>query len=391
MLLVGAALLIRSFSRLQQVDVGYNPENLLSVSLSVPTDRYPGPARKALFEDLATRIAAMPGVTGVTMSNGIPPSGGAIHFADALLVEGTTPPSAKKLVILPNNSVGPGFFATVGIPILEGRSFTADDPPASAVVSRGMADRYWPGRSAVGGRFRLSDRDEWLTVVGVAGEVRALGVADSRSDIAMYSPLWPTRPAAAVAAAPPAGQKRPPRNFVSAMLLIRADKPMSLVPTIKAAVWAIDKDQPVEKIVRAEDLLAASLKEQRFALVLMTSFAVLALVLAAAGLYAVLSNLVLQRRQEIGIRVALGARTSDVLNLVVLRGLALTLVGLAIGLAGSLALARYIRAQLYEVSARDPFSFTTVAITLTVVALLASWIPTRRALSIDPATALRGE
>jgi len=396
-LLVGAALLIRSFSRLQQVDVGFNPENLLSISLSVPTDRYPGPARKALFDDLSSRIARMPGVTSVTTSNGVPTAGGAIHFADALVVEGSPAPSTKKLVILPNTSAAPNFFATLGIPLLEGRTFTPDDPSATAIISRSMAQRYWPGKSAVGGRFRLSDRAEWLTVVGVAGEIRALGVDDARSEIEMYSPLWARRaPAAATATAarpagPPAAPQKAARSFANAMLLIRADKPMSLVPSIKAAVWSIDKDQPIEKIVLVEDLLAASLKEQRFALVLMTSFAVLALVLAAAGLYAVLSNLVAQRRQEIGIRVALGARTSHVMNLVVIRGLALTLLGIAIGLAGSFALARYIRSQLFEVSARDPFSFATVAIVLAAVALLASWVPTRRALSIDPATALRTE
>jgi putative ABC transport system permease protein len=317
------------------------------------------------------------------MSNGVPTAGGAIHFADALVVEGSAAPAAKKLVILPNTSAAPGFFATLGIPLLEGRTFTLDDPPASVVISRSMAQRYWPGKSAIGGRFRLSDRADWLTVIGVAGEVRALGVDDSRGEIEMYSPLWARRPAA------PVPQKNPVRSFANAMLLVRANEPMSLVPSIKAAVWAIDKNQPIEKIVLVEDLLAASLKEQRFALVLMTSFAVLALVLAAAGLYAVLSNLVAQRRQEIGIRVALGARTSDVVNLVVLRGLALTLVGLTVGLAGSVAMARYIRSQLFEVSERDPFSFFTVAITLTLVALIASWVPMRRALSIDPATALR--
>jgi putative ABC transport system permease protein len=355
----------------------------------VPTDRYPGPARKALFDDLTARLARMPGVTAVTTSNGVPTAGGAIHFADALVVEGAAAPATKKLVILPNTSAAPDFFATMEIPVIEGRTFTADDRPATAVISRSMAQRYWPGKSAVGGRFRLSERAEWLTVVGVAGEVRALGVDDTRGEIEMYSPLWPRRPAPVPSTTPSAAVNKPVRNFASAMLLVRADNPISLVPSIKAAVWAIDKNQPIEKIVLVEDLLAASLKEQRFALVLMTSFAVLALVLAAAGLYAVLSNLVAQRRQEIGIRVALGARTSDVMHLVVTRGLGLTLVGLTIGLAGSLALARYIRSQLFEVSERDPFSFFTVAMVLAAVALLASWVPTRRALSIDPATALR--
>jgi putative ABC transport system permease protein len=214
-----------------------------------------------------------------------------------------------------------------------------------------------------------------------------MGIDDRKAQYVIYSPMWAERQSQPTAAARPSG----PRSFTQSVVIVRADDPMSLVPSIKAAVWALDRNQPLGQVALVEHLLGESIKEQRFALVLMAVFAGIALVLAAGGLYGVLAHLVLQRRQEIGIRLALGAQAADVLRLIVSRGLGLTLVGLVLGLSGAYVLSRYVSGQLYEVSARDPVSFAAVGGVLIFTAALACWLPTRRALSIDPALALRAE
>jgi putative ABC transport system permease protein len=338
----------------------------------------------------------MPGVASVTLANGVPPSGGSIHFSEHFEAEGGQ--SSDRLLILPDTSIAPGYFATLGIPIVDGRAFRADEPDDSVIISQGMAERFWPGQSPVGRRLRVFAGGPWRTVVGVAAEVRQMGIADSRptqvrarrdheTAFEMYSPLWSGPERAPSAVARPGG----PRVFSQATFIVRAGNPIALVPSIKAAVRALDRDQPIGQVALVEHLMSDSIKEQRFALVLMTSFAGLALVLAAAGLYAVLAHIVLQRRQEIGIRVALGAAAGDVLRLIVSRGAGLAAAGLALGLASAFALSRYIGSQLYEVSAHDPASFAAVASTLMAVAVLACWLPTRRALAVEPAEALRAE
>jgi putative ABC transport system permease protein len=367
------------------VDVGFDRANLLTVTLSLPTDRYPAAARVSFFDALTRAVASMPGVRNVTTAGGPPPSGGGLHFTESLEAEGGVVDT--HTVILPDTAVAGNYFSTLGIPIVEGRAFRPDDARTDAIVSRSMAKKLWPGASPLGRRFRVFATAPWLTVVGVAGEVRQGGFADREGEMEMYTPLWTP-----VTAAPAGAVRRATtRGFAQLTMIVRADNPMAIVPAIKSAVWAIDRDQPIGAVALVEHLLDESIREQRFALVLMTAFAGLALLLAGAGLYAVLSHTVLQRRQEIGIRVALGARRIDVLNLIVSRGMALTLAGVSAGLVAAYALSRYIASQLYEVSAHDPLSFAAVAVALTAIALLACWVPTRRALRIDPAVALRLE
>ncbi|HEX6976286.1 MAG TPA: FtsX-like permease family protein, partial [Vicinamibacterales bacterium] len=394
-LLVGAALLIRSFVRLSQVDVGFNPDNLLSITMSLPAAKYPQPPRRAFYDALTAAVKSMPGVQAVTLASGTPPTAGGIHFSDQFEAEGGR--RYGQMLILPDTDVTPEYFATLGISLVEGRLFGANEPDESAIISRTMAEWFWPGESAIGRRVRLNPKSLWRSVVGVVGEVRQMGINESRptqvrmkeapaTAFEMYSPFWTPEPA-------PASLSRPggPRAFAQATFVVRAIDPMAIVPPIKAAVWAIDKDQPIGRVALVDHLMSDSIKEQRFALVLMTSFAALALVLAGAGLYATLSHLVLQRRQEIGIRMALGASVRDVLRLIVSRGAALAGVGLAIGLLSAAALSRYMASQLYEVEARDPLSFFVVALALLAIAIVACVIPTRRALSVDPAAALRAE
>ena len=385
-LLTGAALLIRSFSELEGLDPGFKPKGLLLLGLNLPTDRYPAAARRALLEDLQRSIQSMPGVTGVTVSNGVPTSGGNLHFAE-LEAEGGTREIQETIV--PNTLVTPSYFATLGLPLLAGRTFATDDPITSAVISEGFARRLWPAGDALGRRFRFGARDEWRTVVGIAAEVRSERLVERESQIEMYSPLW--RPPAQAPAAAAAPAKPGPRSFAYTRVIVRAPRPIELVPAIKQAIWRIDPSQPIGDTFLVEDVLAKSLTQERFAAVLMGTFAALALVLAAAGLYGVLAQLVAQRRQEIGIRMALGAATSDVARLVLGRGVALTAAGVVIGLGGAWAAARLLTSQLFGITPHDPVSFTLVPLALLAIAILASWLPTRRALSVDPASALRAE
>jgi putative ABC transport system permease protein len=388
-LLVGAALLIRSFMRLQAVDVGFETENLLKVTVSLPTDKYPRHVRQEFFANLEAAVRTLPGVRAVSAANGLP-GGGSIHFGE-IQAEGTE--ADTKLSIIPGASVAPGYFDAVGIPILAGRTFGPDDTSQSAVVSQSLAARLRPDGSAVGSRFRLGSSGPWRTVIGVATEVRqehlwrasrSSAGASQFAEYEIYFPLWPK------VTTPPASRSGPvTRDFNQLVFVVRGDSVMSAVPGIKTAIWTLDSTQPIGEISLASHELAEHLAERRFALTLMAMFAALALVLSVAGLYAVLSQIVVQRRHEIGVRMALGARSADVQRLILARGMALVAIGLAGGLAGAWSLSRYLANQLYEISPRDPGSFAIVTLALIAAALLACWVPTRRALAIEPAVALR--
>ena len=378
-LLVGAALLIRSFVRLQSVDLGYDPGNLLNISVSLPADRYPLAQQREFFRNLQQAITSMPGVRGVTTGDGLP-ADASIHFAE---IEVQGQPRDGKPLIIPGTDVAPDYFATLGIPLIAGRGFTEEDPPNSIIISQGLAAKHFPNGDAIGARLRLDERDNWKTVVGVVGEVRQAVRQAEISEFELYFPLWPRQ--APVPSPPPVA----PGARVTAHLFVRADEPMALVPLIKQAVWRVEPGQPVEDAALAEHTLAKAFAEQRFALTLMTVFAALALILSVAGLYAVLSQIVVQRTQEIGVRIALGAQRVDIWNLIVLRGMTLATTGVIVGVAGAFALSRYIRSQLYETSPTDPASIALVAGLMLLVALIACWMPTRRAMTVDPIAALR--
>jgi predicted permease len=388
-LLVGAALLIRSFMRLQAVDVGFDTENLLRIALSLPTDKYPRPVRQEFFTNLEAAVRALPGVRAVTTANGLP-GGGSIHFGE-IQVEGAE--AEPKLSIIPGASVAPAYFDTIGIPIIAGRTFRPDDTSQSVVISQSMAAKLWPDGGAVGSRFRLGTSGPWRTVVGVASEVRqehlwrASRSSSGASLIVEYEIYFPVWPKVTTPTAPRSGPVT--RDYNQLVLIVRGDDVMSVVPAIKAAVWALDPTQAIGEISLASHELAEHLAERRFSLTLMALFAALALVLSIAGLYAVLSQIVAQRRHEIGVRMALGARGGDVQRMILSRGMTLVAIGLAVGLAGAWSLSRYLASQLYEISPRDPISFAIVTMCLIGAALLACWVPTRRAVAIEPAVALR--
>jgi predicted permease len=381
-LLVGAALMARTMANLHAIDPGFEPEGLVAMRVALPTDRYVGAAaRDAFFDALFDRLKSVPGVSDAAVAQGLPPRQGGFSFGMPETEEG----SSGEQVTIPRNTVSPGYFRTLGIPLVAGRTFVRGDPENTVVVSQGLAERLWPGAPAIGRRFRLSASWPWQTVVGVAANVETLR-RDARTPLQMYD-SWVTR----ARAAPAAPAAPPTRSFDWRMLIVRAENPTAAIAGIKRQIWALDPKQPVERVALVSDVYGDAFARQRFVLMMMTAFAAIALALTAAGIFGVLSQIVMRRTREIGIRMVLGARPADVMRQVVRSGLLLSLCGAAIGIAAALWLSRVLRALLFGVSPADPVSFTFVALLLVSVAGLACWLPARAAMRIEPAAALRVE
>ena len=377
MLLVGAGLMIQSFWRLLKVDPGFQPENVLTVDLSLPTARYPQGYQVSQFYDrLLHRIASLPGVRSVGGAAYLPFSGA--RNAWSFDIEGQPPLPADR-VEAEWRPVTPGYFRTMGVPLSRGRDFTEQDvdgSPGVVIINEAMARLYWPGEDPLGRRLKLQDERKkvWHTVVGVVKDVRHLGPA-SEPKPEMYFPysqlIYPWYPMTVV---------------------IRTESdPMRLAPAVRQAVLELDQEQPVYNIRTLEELFAKSVAPTRLHLVLFGIFAAVALILAVSGLYGVMNYSVAQRRHEIGIRMALGAQAGDVLRLVVGQGMGTTVVGVALGLVGAYAVTRLMSSLLFGVSATDPVTFTVVSAVLSTAALVACWIPARRAAKVDPMVALRHE
>ena len=388
-LLVGAALMTRTLANLNAIEPGFTPDGLVVMHVALPSDRYPNTAARVdFFETLAQRLRTVGGIEDVAVSQGTPPSIGGISFGKPE-VEGRGVVT-DKIAIIPNGTVSTSYFSTMGIPFIAGRNFASDEPVNQVIVSKAIADKYWPSGGAVGGRFRMSANSPWLTVIGVVGSVQASAGRDDRTPEQFYYP-WVKRPpvVTAVAAKPSAGPPR--RSYDYRQIIVRAADAVAAIPKIKEQIWGIDRQQPVERVALVADTYAEMFGKQRFVLMLMSAFALVALGLTAAGIFGVLSQAVSQRTREIGIRIALGARPKDVMQLVISRGLLLAVAGTALGVTGALWLVRSLRALLYEVSPTDPVSFAVVSALLLVVALLACWLPTRAAMRVQPAVALRVE
>jgi putative ABC transport system permease protein len=380
-LLVGTALMARTLVNLAAIDPGFEPEGLVAMHVDLPSDRYPAGTRGAFFDAVFERLRRVPGVTGAAIAMGLPPGQGGFSWGTLEAEGGVRLPDVR----VPRNNVSPQYFPTLRIPIVAGRNFTADDTSDRVIISRGLADRLWPGGSAIGKRFRFVD-SEWQTVVGVAANVETRGARDARTDFQLYN-AWISRPPAPSTA--PAVPRR--RTFDWRLLIVRADNPSAAIPEIKRAIWAVDPKQPVERIALVSDLYGDAFGRQRFVLMLMSAFSIVALGLTAAGIFGVLSQIVMRRTREIGIRMVLGARPSDVMRQVLRNGLALSLLGAAIGIAAALTLSRVLRTLLFGVTPWDPVSFAVVAVFLVAVAVAACWLPARSAMRIEPAAALRVE
>jgi putative ABC transport system permease protein len=383
-LLIGAALMIRTFANLAAIEPGFDPKGVIAVEVNLPTDKYPaGAARTGFVADIKARLAALPGVSDVAVTTGVLPGDGGTHYGEPE-AEGSPDGTSRRKAVIPMLTVSPEFFQTMRIPLVAGRTFTETDGLAGAIVSKTLADQYWPDGNAVGRRFRASSRADWRVIVAVAADVEGRDIEGTTSRH-IYYPWDNTLPSTP----PPAGPR--PRSYSGRVLLVRATEPDAIIAAIKPAIWSIDKTQPIERIVRAEDVYAGRFGQQRFVLQLMSVFGALAAVLSAAGIFGVLSQVVSRRTREIGIRIALGARSADVLRLVVSGGVGFTSAGIVIGCAGAFALTRFLETLLFEVRPLDAPSFAAVAVLMLLIAFAACWLPARRATRVDPATALRVE
>jgi predicted permease len=382
-LLVGAALMARSFVKLQSVDRGFDASNLLALSIGLPAVGYADPyARDSYTEALLDRIRKVPGVRGVTAGS-VPPDADMISFGELEFAD--RPGEMSESLVLPIYQVWPDYFNAVGIPIRAGRPFSVGEPAGSVIVSESFAEKYFAPGAAVGSTFRFEGSATWKEVVGVAGEVRQLTMDDSQGSFELYEPLRR-----------PPGLAPPTRQPTSAIvnyrtIAVRADVPAEVVEPVRQAVHREDPRVVIWELGSVEQQFADAVARPRIVLLLMSVFAGFGLVLAAAGIYGVLSYLVAERRREIGIRLALGAQPGNVGRLILGNGLRLTAIGLVLGVVAALGLVRVMRSLLYEVEPTDPASVAAVVAILLATAVVASWWPARRAMQVNPVTLLREE
>jgi putative ABC transport system permease protein len=375
MLLIGAGLLIRSFYRLQQVNPGFNAKNALVVTVSLPGKKYSKDEQQsAFFTQLLEKVSPLPGVASVGATQSLPVQG---DYILGFNIQGRPPDAPGEEPSTNYYAVTPDYFKAMGIPLLRGRVFTEQDrkgSPRVALINEEMARKFFKDEDPIGKRINVTNGPEtFREIVGIVGDVKQYGPAQPTT-MQTYEPFL--------------------QNPYSGMtLVVRTEgNPTALTSAIRSQVLSIDKEQPVARTRPLEQVLSDSVAKQRFLMVLLTTFAAVALVLAAVGLYGVMSYAVTQRTHEIGIRLALGARTGDVMKLVVGQGMALALAGVGIGLAGAFILTRILMASfLFSVGASDPLTFATISVLLAGVALGASVVPARRAVKVDPMVALRYE
>ncbi|MGH9773742.1 MAG: ADOP family duplicated permease [Candidatus Acidiferrales bacterium] len=378
-LLVGAGLLIKGFSKLRAVNPGFNPENVMTMHLQLPATRYAEIPRQTEFRrELLTRLNAMPGIEAAMVTD--IPLGGS-YLSHSLDFEGWPPVPVGAEPEVQTLSVMGDYFRVMQIPIRAGRDFTPMDRegrPLVAIVNEDFVRELFPHQNPLGARIDWSRRigpHQWMTIVGVAGDVKHSGL-NQPVDPAVYAPysqsdeVW--------------------RRWMTLAIRTRGTS-AGLVEEVKKQVWSVDSQIPVSEIKSMDDLMAVSVAEQQFNMFLLGLFAGLAVILAAVGIYGLMSYGVGQRRHEIGIRMALGAQRRDVLRLILGDAARLVFLGIAIGIASALALARVMTSLLFEVKPTDPATISSVAILLAVVAIAACWIPARRAMRVDPMVALRHE
>jgi putative ABC transport system permease protein len=374
-LLIGAGLLLRSFAKLQDVKLGFEPENLLTMRMSLPRNRYEGDQEAwAFYTRLLQEVKALPGVQDAALASAIPlgagNTAGEVQLPGrAAAPDGSQPSAAWRVV-------SPGYLRTLGIP-LRGRDFderdTAESQPVT-IISEEMARRYWPGEDPLGKPVTLrSLGNKAYTIIGVAGDIRSFGPDTEPGPVTYVS--------TAVLA----------RAVQSGLIIRTRTEPEAQTAAVRGVLRSIDENVAVYDIQTIEQLLYSSLGSRRFNMFLLVSFAGVALLLASVGLFGVMAYLVSQRTHEIGIRLALGARPRDVLRLVIGRGMLLASIGAAVGLVAAFGLARYLETLLFQVKPTDPMAFTVAPALLLGVALLACWIPARRATKVDPMVALRCE
>jgi putative ABC transport system permease protein len=374
LLLVGAGLLIRSFDKLLRVNVGFNPDQLLSLEYRLPRNKYGKTDVQWNFHRQVTEeVAKIPGVQSVSLVRGLPFSGNggsvSIILPDRELPKKGTEPEVMFNTVMPN------YFETIGIPLLKGRTFASEDhagAPVALIINQTMAQKFWPAQDPLGKQIKFVEDGSQGTIVGVVGDAKHYWIEETQRP-QLYVPY-----------------SQNPGIFATLVIKTTVE-PLSIAEQVRQAVWRVDPDQPMWKIRTVDFLVTRSVADRKFLMALMGIFALLALILTVIGLYGVISYLVNQRTQEIGIRMALGAQMSHILRMVLRQGMILVLGGVAIGLGASWALTRLMSKLLFKTSATDPVTFSAIAVLLIVVALLACYIPARRATKVDPLDALRYE
>ena len=377
-LLVGSGLLVRTFSRLQQVDLGFDAGHVLTAQVVLPSAKYSSPEQRlAFFNALHDRLAGTPGVQAVGLTSDVPLVGGYAYNSFGIVGQPAPQPGQNTPDAVPTVATAE-YFSALKIPLLAGRMFGSGDGPNApqvAIVNRELVQKHFTGRNPIGERIsfgNVSDSTSWLTIVGVVASTRLEGVG-LESYPQVFTPL--TQSAS---------------GFLYVVARTAGD-PLALAPTLRRELATLDPAQPIANVASMEQRASTSVAQTKLNSVIITLFACVALVLASVGIYAVISYAVAQRTREIGIRMALGAARTDVLRLIVRDGMAPAIIGVVIGALGALGLTRLMRSLLYGVSATDPLVFGVVASMLVAVALGACYVPARRAARVDPNVALRND
>jgi putative ABC transport system permease protein len=376
-LLAGAGLLLHSFARLLSVDPGFRPQGVLSMKLALPGSTYDSTRIRAFMQSLEERARAIPGVSVVGIGSHLPLDNSSYGFTFKIrgrpVLRESDEPSAEV------RTVSAGFFDALGMQVVRGRGISIDDRPGSRrvlVVNRAFAKKFFGNENPIGHEIELGWGEDpdgaTREIVGVVGDVRSAALADAPEPF-VYAPMTQT-------------------PFSSLSILVRTNvSPATLTTPLRNIVGALDREVPVYSVMTMEDRVASSVGSQKFYAMLITIFAGVALLLSAVGLYGVIAFAVSQRTHELGVRVALGATSDKISSMVIREGVALTAVGVVLGVLGAIVAGRVMATLLFDVKEHDPLTLISVVLTLGVVAVVASWLPARRASRVDPLVAMRGD
>jgi putative ABC transport system permease protein len=373
-LLAGAGLLVRSWRNVNNIDTGFMPERVLTMRVSAPTAFDLPAQRNDLFQRILEQVQAVPGVETAGLAGDLFTT----NPRERVLTVERDGGTFSERLRLPADEVSADFFAALGTPLLRGRTFSIEDRPDAArvaIINDTLARRSWPGADPVGRRFMFGPRESgnpWYTVVGVVADMRRQG--PERDPLPQVFVSLSQNPAS--------------RN-VGLFVRASSDDPLALAGAVKAAVARVEKNAPVSGVARLEQQLGTYLRQRRFQTSLLTAFSVVALLMAAVGIYGLIQYSIATRTQEIGLRLAIGAQAGDIFRMIIGEGLMLSLTGVAIGLVGAVWFGRASSGLLFGVTASDPWTFTTVSLLLTAVAIAACYFPARRAMKLDPIVALR--